>query len=336
MRDEKRFAVLIDAENVSSKYIKYILDEISNYGIITYKRVYGDWTKQRTTGWKEVLLEHSITPIQQYSYTTGKNASDSAMIIDAMDILYSKNVEGFCLVSSDSDFTRLATRLRESGMIVIGMGEEKTPKPFSAACNIFKYLDILLEDENKSNELESAITSIANTELVNNKAIITSINSKEVKNMTDISIIEQAMIKIITDYGDDEKGIDAGELGSRLGKRYPDFDVRNYGYTKLSTFLTGFDSVELRKEGNIIKVQLKDNDINIKTIEEKIIKIISESKDKEINLGKLNQRLIEVYPEFNVRNYGYTKFLQFISDLGSLKVISSGLYGRSKKVRLCK
>ena len=132
MVEEKRFAVLIDADNVSAKYIKYILDEITNYGVATYKRIYGDWTKTNTSSWKDVLLENSVTPIQQYGYTVGKNATDSAMIIDAMDILYSGNVEGFCIVSSDSDFTKLSSRLRESGMLVVGMGEKKTPKPFIA------------------------------------------------------------------------------------------------------------------------------------------------------------------------------------------------------------
>ncbi len=142
MLGEKRFAVLIDADNVSAKYIKFILDEISNYGVATYKRIYGDWTRPGTVSWKDVLLENSINPVQQYGYTVGKNATDSAMIIDAMDILYSGNVEGFCIVSSDSDFTKLASRLRESGMLVVGMGEMKTPKPFIAACNQFKYLDV--------------------------------------------------------------------------------------------------------------------------------------------------------------------------------------------------
>ena len=137
MTADKRFAVLIDADNVSEKYIKGILDEISNDGILTYKRIYGDWTKPALSSWKSVLLEYSITPIQQYGYTTGKNATDSAMIIDAMDILYSNNVEGYCIVSSDSDFTRLASRLRESGMTVVGMGERKTPKAFISACNRF-------------------------------------------------------------------------------------------------------------------------------------------------------------------------------------------------------
>ena len=139
MDNEKRFAVLIDADNVSEKYIKGILDEISNDGVATYKRIYGDWTKPNLGSWKNVLLENSITPIQQYSYTTGKNATDSALIIDAMDILYSGNVDGFCLVSSDSDFTRLASRLRESGMTVVGMGERKTPSAFIAACHQFKF-----------------------------------------------------------------------------------------------------------------------------------------------------------------------------------------------------
>ena len=140
---DRRFAVLIDADNVSDKYVKIILDEVSNEGVANYKRIYGNWTSPNMASWKNVLLDHSITPIQQYSYTTGKNATDSAMIIDAMDILYSGKVEGFCLVSSDSDFTRLASRLREGGMMVIGMGERKTPKPFIAACNMFRYLDVL-------------------------------------------------------------------------------------------------------------------------------------------------------------------------------------------------
>ena len=151
---EPRFAILIDADNVSDKYIKIILDEVANSGVATYKRIYGDWTSQRLAGWKDCLLENSIIPMQQYSYTTGKNATDSAMIIDAMDILYSGNVEGFVIVSSDSDFTRLVARLRESGMQVIGMGEQKTPEPFISACNQFKYLDLLFAS--RADESEDA------------------------------------------------------------------------------------------------------------------------------------------------------------------------------------
>lgn len=142
----KRYALLIDADNVSAKYIKPILDELSKYGNVTYKRIYGDWTSTYNSSWKEVLLQNSITPIQQFSYTHGKNATDSAMIIDAMDMLYTSELEGFCLVSSDSDFTKLASRLRESGKMVIGMGEDKTPPPFRKACDIFTVLELLLED----------------------------------------------------------------------------------------------------------------------------------------------------------------------------------------------
>ena len=143
---EDRIALLIDADNVSAKYIKPILDELSKYGNVTYKRIYGDWTRSNSASWKEELLQNSITPIQQFSYTHGKNATDSAMIIDAMDMLYTSELEGFCLVSSDSDFTKLASRLRESGKLVIGMGEDKTPSPFRKACDIFTVLELLLED----------------------------------------------------------------------------------------------------------------------------------------------------------------------------------------------
>ena len=147
MSKELKLAVLIDADNISDKYVKIILDETAKSGVATYKRIYGDWTNPRLVSWKNVLLDNSISPIQQYSYTTGKNATDSAMIIDAMDILYSNTVDGFCIASSDSDFTRLVARLRESGMYVTGMGESKTPKPFISACNQFKYLDILYSNQ---------------------------------------------------------------------------------------------------------------------------------------------------------------------------------------------
>ncbi len=151
MENDRKIAVLIDADNVSDKYIKYIFNEITNHGIPTYKRIYGDWTKPQLSSWKNVLLNYSITPIQQYSYTTGRNSTDAALIIDAMDILYSDNVDGFCIVSSDSDFTRLAARLREAGMYVVGMGEKKTPMPFISACEIFKYLEVLAASPSNEN-----------------------------------------------------------------------------------------------------------------------------------------------------------------------------------------
>src|SRR5580704_4940588 len=144
---DTRFAVLIDADNVPYANVKGMMEEIAKYGTPTFKRIYGDWTKPTVSGWKSVLLENAITPIQQYSYTTGKNATDSAMIIDAMDMLYTGKVDGFCIVSSDSDFTRLATRLREAGMRVFGMGEKKTPLPFISACDKFIYIETLKEEK---------------------------------------------------------------------------------------------------------------------------------------------------------------------------------------------
>ena len=252
MLQEKRFAVLIDSDNVSAKYIKYILDEISNYGVATYKRIYGDWTKPNASSWKDVLLEYSVTPIQQYGYTVGKNATDSAMIIDAMDILYSGNVEGFCIVSSDSDFTKLCSRLRESGMLVVGMGERKTPKPFIASCNQFKYLDVLAVTEKKSIETEINIDS-EDDEVNNNTSdgeLDTISNPKlekieTSKNMTDLATIESAIMKIMNESDNDDQNMNMGELGSKLVKRYPDFDVRNYGDTKLSKFLKKFNFLQI-------------------------------------------------------------------------------------------
>ncbi|HHU72722.1 MAG TPA: NYN domain-containing protein [Clostridiales bacterium] len=272
MQDEKRFAVLIDADNVSAKYIKYILDEISNYGVATYKRIYGDWTRPNTSSWKDLLLENSITPVQQYGYTVGKNATDSAMIIDAMDILYSGNVEGFCIVSSDSDFTKLASRLRESGMLVVGMGEKKTPKPFIAACNQFKFLDIIAETEQKGDkELNIESKSEESNMDQSNKAESSHDNSSDSdKTMTDINVIKSAVIKMMNEVDEGTQRMNMGELGSRLVKRYPDFDVRNYGDTKLSKFLKKFDFLEITtdgREGSSMWVSLisdKDQDKTIK------------------------------------------------------------------------
>lgn len=230
MENDRRIAVLIDADNVSDKYIKYILDEISNHGTPTYKRIYGDWTKPQLGSWKSVLLSYSITPIQQYSYTTGKNATDSALIIDAMDILYSKNVDGFCIVSSDSDFTRLAARLREAGMYVIGMGEQKTPKPFISACEKFKYLEVLATDEESADE--------AHDDDKSEKQAGSKVGMASKKELI------KAIKIIITESSDDDGWVNLGEVGDKLNKRYPDFDTRNYGHTKLSSLIKSLKHFE--------------------------------------------------------------------------------------------
>lgn len=227
MSNERKFAVLIDADNVSDKYIKLILDEVSNDGIATYKRIYGDWTKPALGAWKNVLLENSILPIQQYGYTTGKNATDSAMIIDAMDILYSGNVEGFCIVSSDSDFTRLASRLRESGMFVIGMGEKKTPSPFIAACNKFKYVDVLAASNETKQENSTSETTQGE--------------------MTPQEFIRKAVLTIVQENSDEDGWVFIGDIGNLLIKRYPDFDVRNYGFKKLTPFIRSFNLFAIKE-----------------------------------------------------------------------------------------
>ncbi|MEQ8201271.1 MAG: NYN domain-containing protein [Syntrophomonadaceae bacterium] len=231
MENERKIAVLIDADNVSDRYIKYIFDEISNHGTPTYKRIYGDWTSPGLSSWKGVLLNYSITPIQQYSYTTGKNATDSALIIDAMDILYSKNVDGFCIVSSDSDFTRLAARLREAGMYVIGMGEKKTPLPFITACEKFKYLEVL------------AAPTADEKIPVAGKAEKT---TPPQEGMASITELIETIRTIVNETSDDDGWAFLGEVGKRLNKRYPDFDTRNYGHAKLTPLISSLKQFEIQ------------------------------------------------------------------------------------------
>lgn len=227
---DNKYAVLIDADNISEKYIEIIMGEISNYGVVTYKRIYGDWTKPNLAKWKKILLENSITPVQQYSYTTGKNSTDSAMIIDAMDILYSGNVEGFCLVTSDSDFTRLAARLREAGMNVVGMGETKTPMAFISACNVFRYLDLLSEEEEEE---------------IPNKPVTNEVSKVGLKK------VKKAMVAILQEGSDGDGWMNIGDLGNKLQKRFPDFDVRNYGYKKFSLFVEAIGLFKIKKEDQV-------------------------------------------------------------------------------------
>jgi hypothetical protein len=240
---DKRIAVLIDADNVSDKYIKAIIDEVANHGTPTYKRIYGDWTKPQLASWKTVLLNYSISPIQQYSYTSGKNATDAALIIDAMDILYSSNVDGFCIVSSDSDFTKLAARLREAGMYVLGMGEKKTPTPFIAACEKFKYLEVLTAvtvDQPEDTKKQPNVHQETKAGMITKDELIDVIRS------------------IITEISDDDGWAFLGELGSMLNKRYPDFDTRNYGFSKLTPFVSSLKQFEIRsRKTNNPSVSLK-------------------------------------------------------------------------------
>ena len=241
-------AVLIDADNVPYSNIKEMLDEVAKYGNPTIKRIYADWTKPTASGWKGVLLENAITPIQQYSYTTGKNSSDSAMIIDAMDLLYSKKVSGFCIVSSDSDFTRLATRLREAAMLVIGIGEKKTPRPFITACDKFIYIEILKKKQ-KSEIVEKQ-----------DKRTKTKTESSSVSQL-DNDLIE--LIKSSVDEISDDNGwAFLGVLGSFILKKKTDFDPRNYGFPKLYPLIKSIGEFDFEEkvsgDNNIRHIYLKN------------------------------------------------------------------------------
>jgi uncharacterized LabA/DUF88 family protein len=228
MEKELNLAVLIDGDNIPAKYIEDMMQEVAKYGNPTIKRIYGDWTKPQLSKWKNVLLETAITPIQQYSYTSGKNATDSAMIIDAMDILYTNRAQGFCLVSSDSDFTRLATRLREAGMKVIGMGEKKTPNPFIAACDKFIYLEILKADDLPEEGNKLTVTKTQ-------KETVAKINLKVIKLIS----------TTISDAADEEGWAFLGDVGTLLLKKQPNFDSRNYGFEKLTPLIDSIGKFDI-------------------------------------------------------------------------------------------
>jgi len=226
-----RLAVLIDADNVPYSNVKGVMEEIAKYGTPTFKRIYGDWTKPTVTGWKKVLLENAITPIQQYSYTTGKNSSDSALIIDAMDILYSGKVDGFCIVSSDSDFTRLATRLREAGMKVFGIGQKKTPNPFIVACDKFIYMEIIPV-------FEDIVTD-------------TPVKTHKPKEKPTVDKVSKETIKLIritiNDLADENGWAFLGDVGNLILKKHPDFDPRNFGFPKLTPLIKSLSDFEIDK-----------------------------------------------------------------------------------------
>ena len=308
---EDRIALLIDADNVSAKYIKPILDELSKYGNVTYKRIYGDWTRANSAGWKEELLQNSITPIQQFSYTHGKNATDSAMIIDAMDMLYTSELEGFCLVSSDSDFTKLASRLRESGKLVIGMGEDKTPSPFRKACDIFTVLELLLEDNTMEKDEKSG------SHQQQDKG-----QKKETAPTKDQ--IEEAVVKIITENQNNDKETGLGEVGSRLVKLYPDFDVRRYGYSLLSKFLETLPKLRLIQEGTKVWVTLYEDKSRKERLEEYIMQQIRSNGRYGISLRALGNRIRLKFGDFKVRDFGYSQFKQYIESFPDVVLEDDG------------
>lgn len=393
INQDLKYAVLIDADNISYKYVKIILDEVANYGVATYRRIYGDWTETRLVSWKSVLLDYSISPIQQYSYTVGKNSTDSAMIIDAMDILYSGSVNGFCIISSDSDFTRLVVRLRESGMNVIGMGESKTPRPFIAACNQFKYLDILYNNARKAERrtrrkasvrTASSGTSSFNKDLslgtglvpVSSAGALAVISNYAAaggrrRGLKDRDGLQEAVRDPGREYGKDIKD-------SRTAKESKDSkeskalsnpkdmkqaqdakadgilcDVKDAKETKTSKDAKTAKSKEHKKgvkdstKASVKAAEEKPVDIDeeykeaddaaaadlhdeklpepktkLETIIEAVEAIIEEGSDEDgwIFSANLGNTLAKRYPDFDVRNYGFSKLTPFIESLGVFEV----------------
>ncbi len=236
----ERLAVLIDADNTQASIVDGLLAEIAKYGTASVRRIYGDWTSQALRGWKEVLLEHSIQPIQQFGYTRGKNATDSAMIIDAMDLLYTGKFDGFCIVSSDSDFTKLASRIRESGLLVYGFGEKKTPSPFVSACDKFIYTEVLREKTSESDVIKKKTTA-------------------ELKKDTRLV----RLLRNAVESASDEAGwAHLATVGGTIAKQSPEFDPRNYGYGKLYELVKATKLFDLDErpvsDGHSKSIYLKD------------------------------------------------------------------------------
>ena len=294
IQNKLEFAVLIDSDNISSKYASTIFDELEKYGFASCRRIYGNWSKGN--GWSEkVLLEYSITPIQQFSYTAGKNATDMAMVIDAMDLLYKDKVDGFCLVTSDSDFTRLAMRLREEKKYVLGMGESKTPAALTRSCNKFIYLN-LIDDKNEEDGFDH----------------------NELENVTSIEAVKKSIAALFTENG--SKALDLGYVGQRISERYTDFDVRNYGYAKLSVFvkeeMPQYQVVREKK-----KTYLKEQEkVSQTSLETEIKEMIRENGGTIDNLSIINDDIGKRHPNFELKSYGYSRISSFLRRIRGLEV----------------
>lgn len=302
---ENNIALLIDVDNVSAKYVKSIFDELNAFGTVSIRRIYGNW--KRTYGWNEdMLLEYSIQPIQQFDYTKGKNATDMAMVIDAMDILYTQKIDVFCIVTSDSDFTKLAMRLRESQAYVIGMGESKTPIALTKACNKFVHLDLIASDEPKIVEIVENVPNEKNAE----------ITEPVESNVTPISQIQESILNMIAE----SDCLTLGEVGSSLGKLFTDFDVRNYGYTKLSVFIREeFPKIHLEEKDGSFFVKMK-NDVDIVTVKNEIIEIIKRNGGVVGNLSIIHNALKTKYNHFNLKDYGYSRFSSLLRSIDEISV----------------
>ena len=366
--EDLNIALLIDADNVSSRYISGILSELSKYGKITIRRMYGDWSQDRLHSWMKCSSRFSLTPIMQPNNTPGKNASDIGLIIDAMDILYTGDVQGFCIVSSDGDFNKLATRLREAGKFVIGMGEKKTPESFRVSCERFIFLDVIesevpgagrMSEDSNSQAAEAVQQSSAQeaspgrsassqTTARRRRAAVVSEAAPSYKSVTsgsqktpaveevdaesdydtdsealftDKATIENAIVSIITDNSAEGKETGLGEIGSRLVKIFPDFDVRNYHYSKLSEYLKDFSSLKVENRDNAVWVSLNSSPDS--EIEQQILRIFKRHGTDDMYMTTLKKELLELNPNLDasIRRSGVTRFSVYLHRMiGSVEV----------------
>ena len=299
-----KIALLIDADNTSAKYIRTIIDELNlNYGVISVKRVYGDWTNECLKSWKGVMLEYSLTPMQQFAYTTGKNSTNSAMIIDAMDILYTKEIDTFCLATSDSDFTKIASRLRESGKLVVGMGRSQTPKAFISACNEFKYLDVIESkgDGDAAAESDNEVDPVSGS------------------NITPLKDIEEFAFDIINSI--DTHTIQLGRVKQILLSQFSDFDERNYGFTKFSTFINSFNEFTVR--GNDVKITESSNP-DTDRIRAFVINTLESVKSA--TSVELQNRIAKQFKNFKLKSHGYSNMKSFLNSIDKIRLDNKGKY----------
>lgn len=315
---EKRIALLIDAENTSVKYLDSIFMELKNYGTVTYKRMYGDFTNKTLSEWNHRALSYAVVPIQQPRYSTAKNAADIMLVIDAMDILYANNVDIFCIVSSDSDFTRLVNRLCDGGMEVIGMGKSDASKTLKAACTIYKNLEIIYGD---SDEIEA--TGHRSAEGVHKEADIE-------KNIVPLATIKKSMIEIVRENENQGNHTGLGGLKSSIQRLYKDFDERNYGYSSMTKLVKELKDFVVTQERSTVYVSLNGQNQNERSVETYIIET---AKKSPIDLGRLGQYIHLKFPEFDVKRYGYSQLGTFVQSIDGLVVESSPKGGKCVRYR---
>ena len=301
--EEKRLALLIDAENTSSKYIDAIISELKKYGVITYQRMYGDFTNSALADWHKKALNHAIVPIQQPRYSSGKNASDIMLVIDAMDILYQDKTDGFCIVTSDSDFTRLVNRLREEGMLVIGMGKSDASKTFIAACNEYKFLDKIMDDDEKE-----VGKSRSRKDCSHDKS----------DSITPLGDIKSAINELIQQSENNGEHANLGSTKSNLQRLFPDFDERNYGYSSMRKFITEATKFDTIQKGSAIYImRSSDHD---RDVESAVKQFVLEAAKDSVEMGTLGRMIVEKYPDFKYKDYGYARLSKYVSGIAGVKV----------------